>query len=131
MISAACSVLRGLDGKAHHQHGADREVRRDEDVRPAQAFQLGDAESARADHDVDSGGDARARVGERDLRLREVDDDLAFRQDRGELDAERRVRAARELEIVGLLNRVAGRGAHAPGGAGYANPDHVATARSG
>ena len=43
MISAAVEIARGLGGEAHHQHGADREVRRDRrPARPALAAAVDD-----------------------------------------------------------------------------------------
>ena len=46
-----------------------------------------------------------------------------------ELDAERRVGPAGELHVVGALDRLADRRAHAPGGAGDDDPDHAGSTR--
>ena len=59
MCAAIC--LRDL----HHQHGADREVGRDEEVGVAHALELREVGAGRAHHAVHAGLEARARVGER------------------------------------------------------------------
>ena len=122
-------VARGLGREAHHQHRADREVRRDQhpraglrDTRTAQLLQI---EARRPDHDVHARLDALQGVRQRDVGAREVDDDVSVTQDLRERRVERRIGATRELHVFRALHRGAHRLAHPPGRSGNRHPDHA------
>jgi hypothetical protein len=114
----------------HQQHGADREVGGDEAVG---ARCLGscpggvEVEAGGADDGVDAGLEAGPHVAERGIGDGEVDDDVGVAQHRGQLDSERRVGPAGQDGVLGPLDRLADRLAHAPGGARDGDPDHAAT----
>ena len=109
---------RGGGGEAHHQHGADREVRDDEHadlgVVTEQLAHLGDAgvvEARRADDDVHAVLDAPAHVVEGDVRLGEVERDLgAGVGDRGEVVVDVDLRD--DLEVVGVVDGLHRRRSH-------------------
>jgi hypothetical protein len=67
----ACS----LPGEPLHQHGADREVRSDEDADRRLPPSLVDLEAGRADHDVHAVLDRPCDVLRREARTREIDGD--------------------------------------------------------
>ena len=120
-------VPGGLGGEAHHQHRADREVRRDE------------ARSRRSAARAAARGRSRSCRSRRARRPRRTParsasavsgrvkstTTSASRQHLGERRAERRVGAAGQLHVVGALDRVADGRAHAPGGAGDGDADHA------
>jgi hypothetical protein len=105
-------------GEAHHQHGADREVRDDEhtDLRviAEQVSHLGDAgivEARGADDDVHSVLDAPAHVVEGDVRLGEVERDLgAGLGDRFQAVVD--VDLGDDIEVVGVVDGLDGRRPH-------------------
>ena len=105
-------------GEAHHQHGADREVRDDQDadlrVVTEQVSHLGDpgvVEARRADDDVHAVLDAPAHVVESDVGLGEVEGDLgAGLGDRGQVVVDVDLRD--DLEPVGLVDGLHGRRTH-------------------
>ena len=66
-------------------------------------------------------------LAERGVGDGEVDDDVGLAEHLGQLDPERRVGPAGQLHVLGALDRLADRLAHAPGGAGDRDPDHAAT----
>src|SRR5262245_1823691 len=125
-----------LAGQLHHQHGTDREVGRHQHVGAVPGLPLDlsakrlEVEAGRPDHRVDAGGDAGERVLWRRLRGREVDDDVGIVEAVGELDPERGVCAARQVQVIGALDRGADRRAHPPGGSGHRDPDHAAVRAS-
>ena len=73
--------------------------------------------------DVAAGGEHRAGVVQRRVGAREVDDDVAAAEHVLERRAERRVGAARQLEVVGALDGGAHRLAHAARGARHGDAD--------
>ena len=109
MISAFGHVPRRLGGEAHHQHGADREVRRDEDVGAgARAAQRRRGRSPVVPMTTCTPAATHASaLLERRVGPREVDDDVGVAEDVGERRAERRVGAAGELHVVGAPRRAA------------------------
>jgi hypothetical protein len=100
----------GRGGEAHHQHGADREVRHDEHAhlgviseQLAHFVDAGVVEPRCADHHVHAVLDAPAHVIEGDLRLGEVERDLrAGVGDRGEVVVD--VDLGDDLEVVGVVD---------------------------
>ena len=107
MISARSMMLRRLGGEAHHQHGADREVRARRTRSPRRRGRLAQpvlVEAGGPDHDVHAGGERLARVAERLVGLREVDEHVGVAEHVGDRGAERGVGAAGQLHVLGALD---------------------------
>ncbi len=105
-------VPRGLGREAHHQHGADREVRRGEHVAAGAGdglAQRGLVPAGGADHDVDARARGQRGVGHRLVGEREVDDHVRAVEHGLQRRAERRVGPPGELEVVRALDRLAHR----------------------
>ena len=118
--------------EAHHQHRADREVRRHEDVRAprlGEPLELLHVEAGGADHGVHAALHAEREIAQHRIGLREVNDDvhavLGARERILELRPERRIDARHELHVGRAADGLLGRLPHAPGGAGDHYPDHA------
>src|SRR5436190_2910184 len=123
-------VRRCFAGHLHHEHGADGEVRRDEDARVRLgALHLAPqgvaVESTGADHRVDARVRARADVPWSRIWGREVDDHVAVVKDAGERRVERGIGAPRELHVIRSLDRLADGRAHPARSTRYSDPNHV------
>ena len=120
-------VLGRLGGEAHHEHRADREVRAEQHLAgTALALERLHVPPRGPDDAVHARPHAGARVGQGGVRAGEVDHDVQLAEDVLERRSQRRVHPGGEDEVVGGLDRLAGRRAHPAGGPGHSHADHAA-----
>ena len=133
MISALAMCLRGLGGELHHQHGADREVRAEEDVGAARARRARATSKPLVPITTCTPAATASRaLSQRLVGLREVDEHVGVAEHVGDARAQRRVGAPGQLHVVGALDGGADGLPHAPGRAGDGDADraHAAAARA-